>query len=65
MQTSDNVDGAAILSFLIEHPEQTPRLRAFCEGKNHEVKLYSKEDALALMLNLGLSKSKYEVLRNA
>lgn len=63
MQTSGNVDGAVILSFLIEHPEQTSRLRAFCEGKKHEVKLYSKEEALALMLNLGLSKLKYEVLR--
>lgn len=64
MQASGNVDGAAILSFIIEHPEQTSRFRTFCEGKRfEEVKMYSKEKAVALMLNLGLSKSKYEELR--
>lgn len=64
MKVSGNTDGAAIFSFLIKHSEETSKLRAFCECKKVEIKMHSKEQALALMLNLGLSRSKYEELRN-
>lgn len=65
MQALGNMDGAAVLSFLMKHPEKTSSVRAFCEGKgvNKEIKMYSKEKALAFMLTLDLSKSKYKELR--
>ncbi|CAL1672840.1 unnamed protein product [Lasius platythorax] len=63
-QASGNTDGAAILSFFMEKLEESSKLRAYCEGKRFEVKIYSRAQALALILNLDLSRSKYDELRH-
>lgn len=64
LEACGNTDGAVVLSYLMENPEKSSQLRAFCEGNRFEPQIYSKEKALALMLHLDLSRSKYEDLRD-
>lgn len=40
-QVSGNTDEATILSFITENPDEASKLRAFCEGKRFEIKMYS------------------------
>lgn len=64
MQQSGNKDISKILSYLMDNPEEASKIWAFCEGKSqYKEKIYSREKALALMISLNLSKSKYIQLR--
>lgn len=64
MQAEGNKDIAAVLSYLIDNPEDASRIRALCESKINETQtLYTKEKALAVMISLQLSKLKYIRLR--
>ena len=64
MQASGNLDIAKILTFLMENPDRVSMVREFCEGKYKENLVpYSNEKALAIMLALKLSQSKYLALR--
>lgn len=63
-ETSGDIDKAKVLCFLMKNPEESSKLKDFCEGKRFEVKTYSGKQALALTLNLDLSRSKYEELRH-
>lgn len=64
MQHSENKDISKILSYLMNNPGEASKVWAFCEGKNQfNTKTYSREKALALMISLNLSKSKYIQLR--
>ncbi|KYN13218.1 hypothetical protein ALC57_14604 [Trachymyrmex cornetzi] len=64
MLASGNSDMAKIISFLSENPDQVSKVRTFCEGKYVEkLPLYLKEKALAIMVGLKLSQSRYIALR--
>lgn len=64
MQSSGNSDVAKILTFLMENPDHASVVREFCEGKYKEKTVpYTKEKALAIMLALKLSQSRYLALR--
>jgi len=64
MQAAGNKDIAAVLSYLINNPEDASRIRASCEGKTKATQtLYTKEKALEVMTSLQLSKLKYMRLR--
>lgn len=64
MQQSGNKSISKILSYLTNNPEEASKIWAFCENKiQHSEKTYSREKALALMISLNLSKSKYVQLR--
>ncbi|EFN85612.1 hypothetical protein EAI_05706, partial [Harpegnathos saltator] len=53
-------DIAAILSYLIDNPQDASKIRALCENKTNETyTTYIKEKALAIMISLQLSKLKY------
>ncbi|EFN83584.1 hypothetical protein EAI_03474, partial [Harpegnathos saltator] len=64
MRQSGNKDISKIISYLTANPGEASRIWAFCEDKiEHNQKLYCKEEALALIISLNLSKSKYKQLR--
>lgn len=64
MQQSGNKHISNILSYLTNNPGEASKIWAFCEGKIQcKDKMYSREEALALMISLNLSKSKYIQLR--
>lgn len=64
MQQSGNKDISKILSYLTDNPGEVSKIWAFCKGKSQCCeKTYSREKALALMISLNLSKSKYIQLR--
>lgn len=66
MLAAGNKDMAAVLSYLIDNPEDASRVSAFCKNKTnktHTVSLYTKEKALAIIITLQLSKLKYMKLR--
>jgi len=57
-------DISKIISYLTNNPEETSKIWAFCKGESQcNKRIYSKEKALALMISLNLSKSKYIQLR--
>jgi len=64
MQQSGNKDISKIISYLTNNPEEASKIWAFCKGKSQcNERIYCKEKALALMISLNLSKSKYIQLR--
>ncbi|EFN65084.1 hypothetical protein EAG_15185, partial [Camponotus floridanus] len=64
MQAAGNKDIAAVLSYLINNPEDASRIRAYCESKTKTTQtLYTKEKPLAVMTSLQLSKLKYQETR--
>ncbi|KAK2575272.1 hypothetical protein KPH14_007657 [Odynerus spinipes] len=65
MKAEGNIHASKVLDYLLRNPREAETIRNFCEQKEENLPQCSKEKALGMITSLKLSKTQYNMLREA